>query len=167
VSRGRREVGAGLAACLAATLALAGCGRAAGSGSDRLRLSAPSWWFSRLPLAVEATPAGALAGREATLTVAVDANVIGRREMKKEPLTLRVPGRHLTPGVRAIAVKTGSERSVVSVRVVSVGWLATPLALGAALGAARLARRRRSAGASTLASSPAQGDPARETESEP
>jgi hypothetical protein len=124
-------------------LALAGCGRAASSGSERLELEAPRWWFSRLPVRIEAVPRGILAGREASLTVSVDSNVAGRWKTEGKPTTIWIPGTDLAPGSHRILVKTGSERSEVDVQLISIVWLATPLAIAAALAAALISRWRR------------------------
>jgi protein RecA len=140
----RRPARARLAAAGAAVaVALAGCGRAASSGSERLALEAPRWWFSRLPVRIEAVPRGILVGREASLTVALDSNVAGRWKMAGKPTTIWVPGAQLSAGSHRIVVKTGSERSEADIQVISVIWLATPLAIAAALVAALISRWRR------------------------
>jgi recombination protein RecA len=73
-------------------LSSAGCGKVAGSGSNRLRVDAPRWWFSLLPVRVTATPSGALAGRNATLTLAVNLNVVGERNTDGKAIAIWLPG---------------------------------------------------------------------------
>jgi hypothetical protein len=116
-----------VAACLLA--ALLGCGESVGRGSDRLVLEAPKWWFQWLPVAVEARPAGLLAGREASLAVAVGSNVAGRWESKGEPMTIWIPAAFFETGANQVTIKTGSERSTAEVQIVSFGWLATLVVL--------------------------------------
>jgi hypothetical protein len=118
----RSAAAVGLVAC--AALALLGCGESVGRGSDRLVLEAPKWWFQWLPVAVEAKPAGLLAGREASLAVAVGSNVAGRWASKGEPLTIWIPAAFFETGANQVSIKTGSERSTAEVQIVSFGWLA-------------------------------------------
>jgi len=123
-------------------LSSAGCGKVAGSGSNRLRVDAPRWWFSLLPVRVTATPSGALAGRNATLTLAVNLNVVGERNTDGKAIAIWLPGSAFSTGANEVVVKTGTERSTVSVQVISAIWLVLPLAISVAIVLALFARLR-------------------------
>ena len=130
------------------TTLLSACGKSVGEGSKRLAVEAPRWWFSHLPVAVEVTPSGLLEEHEVTLAVSVGSNLAGRWELKGEPETIRIPGSYFSPGRNRIAVKSGSERTVVDVAVVSVVWLLAIIVLGLALAGTLFTRWRRRRGAS-------------------
>jgi hypothetical protein len=141
-----RPARATLALVACATAALLGCGKSVSQGSDRLVLEAPKWWFQYLPVAIEARPAGLLAGREASLTVAVGSNVAGRWETEGEPTAIRIPATYFEPGANLVSVKTGSERSTAEVQIISFVWLAMPAALVVLIAiyvVSALVRRRR------------------------
>jgi hypothetical protein len=137
----RRRLAA-LVLALAAS-GLGGCGKSVGEGSDRLLLKGPRWWFSRLPVVIEATPSGVLAGRDTTLTLFVGANAAGRREMKKRATRIWIPGGYFSTGANQVTVKTGSERSELRVQVVSVLWLVALVTISGALAAALVSQWRK------------------------
>jgi hypothetical protein len=131
---------AALAALLLAGAAVAGCA-ARSSGSDRLEMRAPSWIVSGGGLTVQVHASGALAESRSSLVVAVDSQVVSRASLEAGQASIPIAAADLPAGRRSISVKTGSERSVVVVRVVPAAWgVATA---GAAVVAAGLVWRRR------------------------
>lgn len=134
-----------LLGAVAIALGCSGCGRVAGEGSRRLKLEAPRWWFSYLPLRLVATPKGVLVDQRFSLSVFAGPSLIGQREMDGEAITIWIPGRQVTGETATIAIKTGSERTIANIKVVSIGWLLTigALLIATIVGSIRELRRRR------------------------
>lgn len=138
-------------AAILPALALAAC-TAASSGSSRLTATASAWTLSGSDLDLHVRAAGALAGRDLRLTIAVgDAVVDGHWRLQGGEATITIPAASLPAGAHRILVKCGSERSTLAIRVVPVAWaaggallLAALLVLPAAL-ARRALRRKRGA----------------------
>ena len=126
-------------------LALAGCGRAPASNSDRLELDAPRWWFSLLPVRVTASPKGALAERQPMLTVVVNPNVVDSRKLAAPKTAIWIGGGHFSTGTNEVVIKTGSERSSAQIQIVSIVWLLAPLVIAAAIVVELVRRKRASA----------------------
>jgi len=140
---------AGRCAALAFAAAAIGCG-GEGRGSERIALRGPAWTLAGHAVTIDVTTAGALAEQSVSLVVAVDSDVVGRLATDGASARVVVPAAHLPAGRREISVKSGSERSVLRVRVVPAAYPAAAAALLAAgaLAAVVARRRRRSAGLS-------------------
>lgn len=133
-----------------AALALAAVGTAAPACGDesspRLRLDAPSWLLEGSDARLTVTPRGPFEGRRLALTVLVDGRSAGRVEGEGARIAVRIAAEDLPAGVHEVGVKSGSERTTASLRVVPrrLLWLGLlPLILLAGL--ARVLRRRRTA----------------------
>jgi hypothetical protein len=133
----------GLAALLVAAAAVAGC-TAESTGSERLSVRAPAWSLAGRGLTLEVTASGALAERRSSLVVAVDGRMVSRESVEGGRATIAIAAEALPVGRSVISVKTGSERSVVEVRVLPVAYaFGAAVAAAALLIAAVLLRRRR------------------------
>lgn len=128
---------------LALAAAAVGCGGAA-VGSDRLSVQGPAWIFAGRSATLTIATSGALAERDVSLVVAVDSDVVARVGTVDGRARVVVPAARLTVGEHEIAVKTGSERSVLRLLVVPATY---PAAVAAAIVVLSLVvwRRRRAA----------------------
>jgi hypothetical protein len=134
-------------AVLALAAAAIGC-VGEGRGSERIALRGPAWTLAGRSVTIDVTTAGALAERDVLLVVAVDSDVVGRFTTSGGRARAVVPAANLNAGGHEISVKSGSERSVLRVRVLPAAYPAAAAALlaAAALVAVVARRRRRSAG---------------------
>jgi hypothetical protein len=130
-------------AVLAAALAIvaAGCAKEV-AGSDRMTVSAPAWIWSGRPTEIRVETRGALAARRVSLLVSVNGNTVDTVPTEAGAATIEIAARHLRGGVNRIAVKTGTERVELNLRVMPIGLPATFLA-AAVIGAGILYLRRR------------------------
>jgi len=95
-----------------------------------------------VPVRVTATPKGALAERQPTLTVAVNLNMTGSRKLAGPKTAIWIGGGRFSTGANEVVIKTGSERSSAQIQVVSIVWLFAPLVIAAAI-VVELVRRKR------------------------
>jgi hypothetical protein len=121
-----------------------GCA-ARSTGSDRLELRAPAWVLAGGGLTIEVLASGALAESRSSLVVAVDSQVVSRANLDAGRASIAVAAADLPAGRRSISVKTGSERSVVEVRVLPAAWAAAAAGAAALVVALAWLRRRRAA----------------------
>lgn len=128
---------------LALAAAAAGCG-GLGAGSERLSVHGPAWIVAGSSATLEIATSGGLAEHDVSLVVAVDSDVVARLGTVDGRARVVVPAARLSAGEHELAVKTGSERSVLRLRVVPATY---PAAAAAALVALSFVvwRRRRSA----------------------
>jgi hypothetical protein len=133
------------AATAALLLAVAGGCAARSAGSERLALRAPAWIVAGGGLTVEVRASGALAESRSSLVVAVDSQVVSRAKLEAGRASIAIAAADLPAGRRSISVKTGSERSVVELRVVPAAWAAAVAGAAAVVVALVWRRRRRAA----------------------
>ncbi len=111
--------------------------------SERLGLSGARWAIEGLGVELRNEPRRDLAEQRFSALISVDGAAVERVEVSGAALRHRLHSAALTPGQHEIAVKTGTEQSAISIRILSRNWLWGGGAIAGALVASTWALRRR------------------------